>query len=231
MRKAMIIKAMMAALYLPQGGTAHSEACNTDKFGALVCGEGNNALRSFADTTSPSGKFAFAWRSTQGLPTGDKLPSGDIENVLIRLADGVVLAKLGGVHWATGEMRANRSDILAAWSPDSGAVIEVANDRWDTYSLGYYALGGDKATTSDLRAVIEPALKAKLPPARRENYSFRVREDLPVTLDDRGHARFTAMLYVPKAQTSLDYNVRVDVTLKGGQPVARIVSMQRVKAK
>jgi hypothetical protein len=72
---------------------------------------------------------------------------------------------------------------------------------------------------------------AKLPSARRENYSFRVREDLPVTLDDRGHARFTAMLYVPKAETSLDYNVRVDITLRGGQPVARIVSMQRVKAK
>jgi hypothetical protein len=68
MRKAMIMTVMLAALYLPQGGAAHSEAHNTDKFGALVCGEGNNALRSFADTTSPSGKFAFAWRSTQELP-------------------------------------------------------------------------------------------------------------------------------------------------------------------
>ena len=110
-------------------------------------------------------------------------------------------------------------------------VIEVANDRW-AYALTWYWLdGGDKPATSDLRALIEPALKAKLPPNKRESYSFRVREDLPVTLDARGRARFTAMLYVPKADTSLDYGVRVDVTLKAGQPAARIVSMQRIREK
>jgi hypothetical protein len=232
MRKALIIPLMMVALYLLPGGTAHSEACNADIFGAFVCGAGNDAFRTIADTTSPSGKFAFAWRSSQGLPTGDELPSGDIENVLIRLADGAVLAKLGGAYWATGEMRANRYEVIAAWSPDSRAVIEVSNDRWDTYSLGYYAPdGGDKAATLDLRALIEPALKAKLPPTERENYSFRVHEDLPITLDLRGRARFTAMLYVPKAETSLDYSVRVDVMLRGGRPMARIVWMERVKAK
>jgi hypothetical protein len=230
MRKALIMTVMISALYLPQGGTAYSEVCNRDKVSAFVCGEGNKALRTFADTVSPSGKFAFAWRSTKGLPTGDEEPSGEVENVLVRLPDGAVLAKLGGEHWATGEIRANRSDITAVWSPDGRAVIEFANNRWDTYSLRYYAPEGDKAATLDLRPLIEPALRANLPLARRDVYSFRLNGE-PVTLDNHGRVRFTAMLYVPKAETSLDYRVRLAITLKGGQPAARIVSMQRVKAK
>jgi hypothetical protein len=69
-----------------------------------------------------------------------------------------------------------------------------------------------------------------LPSSRRESRAFRVREDLPVKLDSKGRVLFTAMLYVPKAETSLDYSVRVDIARKQGQPVARIVSMQRVRA-
>ena len=146
---------------------------------------------------------------------------------VVAQAEACKVDKYGG-----GAMRANRSDVIAAWSPDSRAVIEVSNDRWDTYSLAWYWLdGGDQAATSDLRTLIEPALKAKLPANKRESHSFRMREDLPVTLDARGRARFTAMLYVPKAETSLDYSVRVDVALKGGQPAARIVSMLRAGEK
>ena len=56
-----------------------------------------------------------------------------------------------------------------------------------------------------------------------------VREDLPVTLDARGHARFT-IVFVPKSEASLDYKVEVDIASSNGKPSARIVSMQRVKA-
>ncbi len=230
MRKVLILPAIAISLYLPQAAAVLAQGCVADKYGGLVCGEGNNALRVIADTTSPSGRFALAWRSAEGLPQDDKAPSGEIENVLVRLADGAPLAKLGGVFWATGEMRANRHDVIAAWSPDSRSVIEVSNDRWDTYSLGWHALdGSDKAATLDLRALVEPALKAKLPPARREGYAFRVHEDLPVKLDARGRAQFTAMLYVPKAETSLDYRVLVHIGFRAGKPAARILSMQQMK--
>ena len=57
-----------------------------------------------------------------------------------------------------------------------------------------------------------------------------MREDLPVTLDARGRARFTAMVYLPKSETSLDYKVQIDIASGKGKPSARIVSMQRVKA-
>jgi hypothetical protein len=34
----------------------------------------------------------------------------------------------------------------------------------------------------------------------------------------------------PRAKTSLDYEVRVDIVVNNGKPAARIVSMRRVKS-
>lgn len=230
MRNALAYPLILAAWFVLQTAAVHADGCRADQHGGLVCGEGERAMRVFAGTISPSKAYAFAWRSSAGLPSGRDLPSGEIENVLIRLADGAVLAKLGGEYWETGEMRANRYDLIAAWSPDSRAVIEVANSRWDTDSLALYLLDGAAAAKLDLRALVEPAMKAKLPPRKRESNSFRVREDLPVELDARGRASFTAMLYVPKTDPSHNYRVRADVATTAGKPAARIVSMQRVKA-
>lgn len=203
--------------------------CLPDPHGGLVCGDGKDAVRVFADTTSPSKKLAFGWRTPSGLPSGRNLPSDSIENVLIRLDDGAVLAKLGGEFWSTGEVIANRYEQLAAWSPDSRAVVEVANSRWDSDSFAYYAIDGDKVTKIDLRALVEPVLKSKVPASRREGQSFRVREELPVKLDARGHLNFTVMLYIPKSEPTLDYAVAMEISRKGGTSAARIASIRRVK--
>ena len=229
MRSALTFPLILLALYAAQTAAVRGQACIADQRGGLLCGTGNGALRVFANTTSPSRSYAFAWRTAQGLPSGDQTPN-DVENVLIRVTDGAVLATLGGTHWETGEMRANRYDLLAAWSPDSQAVIEVANSRWDSDSFAYYRIDGATATKVDLRALVEPVMTARLPPRNRQGNSFRVREDLPVTLDARGRVRFTAMLYVPKGETSNDYKVQVNVRTTGGKPSAQVVSMRRLKA-
>jgi hypothetical protein len=228
-RSALTFPVILLALYASQTAVVRGEACIADQRGGLVCGTGKGALRVFANTISPSRNYAFAWRTAQGLPSGDQTPN-DVENVLIRVTDGTVLATLGGTYWETGEMRANRYDLLAAWSPDSQAVIEVANSRWDSDSFAYYRIDGETATKLDLRALVEPVMKARLPPRNRQGNSFRVREDLPVTLDARGRVRFTAMLYVPKGETSNDYKVQVNVRTAGGKPSAQVVSMRRVKS-
>lgn len=51
-----------------------------------------------------------------------------------------------------------------------------------------------------------------------------------MTLDARGRLRFTAMLYVPKRETSNDYKVQVNIRTTGGKPSALVVSMRRVKS-
>jgi hypothetical protein len=228
-RSALTFPVILLALYATQTAAVRGEACIADQRGGLVCGAGKGALRVFANTISPSRNYAFAWRTAQGLPSGDQTPN-DVENVLIRVTDGTVLATLGGTYWETGEMRANRYDLLAAWSPDSRAVIEVANSRWDSDSFTYYRIDGETATKLDLRALVEPVMTARLPPRNRQGNSFRVREDLPVTLDARGRVRFTAMLYVPKGEASNDYKVQVNVRTTGGKPSAQVVSMRRAKS-
>jgi hypothetical protein len=227
-RSALTFPVVLLALYASQTATVWGEACIADQSGGLVCGAGKGALRVFANTTSPSKNYAFAWRTAQGLPSGDEIPN-DVENVLVRVTDGAVLATLGGTYWETGEMRANRYELIAAWSPDSQAVIEVANSRWDSDSFAYYRIDGATATKLDLRALVEPVMTARLPPRNRQGISFRVHEDLPVTLDARGRVRFTAMLYVPKGETSNDYKVQVNVRARGGKLSAQVVSMQRVR--
>ena len=229
MRRPLTFTVLLVASYVAQTAATSADACITDQHGGLVCGEGKGAVRVVADTTSPQKKYAFGWRSPGGLPSVSDIPEG-VENVLVRLADGAVIAKLGGEYWATGEMRANRYDLLAAWSPDSRAVIEVANSRWDSDAFAYYLMDGATVTKLDLRTLVEAAMKAKLPARKRELYSFRVLDDPPVTLDAGGHARFKASVFVPKGEASLDYKVQVDISSKHGKPSARIVSMQRVKS-
>ncbi|QHO76469.1 hypothetical protein ACH79_31470 [Bradyrhizobium sp. CCBAU 051011] len=229
MRRALVFPLVLLALHVQQATAVHAQACVADQHGGLVCGEGKAAMRVVADTISPAKDYAFAWRSAQGLPSGSDIPD-DIENVLIRISDGAVLAKLAGKYWATGAMRANRYELIAAWSPDSRSVIEVANSRWESDSFAYYRIDGGTATKLDLRALVEPVMTARLPPRNRQGNSFRVRTDQPVTLDARGRLRFTAMLHVPKSETSNDYKVHVNVRTTGGKPSAQVVSMRRVKA-
>jgi hypothetical protein len=226
-RFALTLPVVLLALYVAQTVAVQAQACVADQNGDLVCGTGTSASRVFADTTSPSKGYAFTWRTAQGLPSGRDAPSG-VENVLVRVSDGTVLATLGGTHWETGEMRANRSELMAAWSPDSRSVVEVANSRWDTDTFAYYRIDGATAAKLDLRALVVPVLTARLPPRNREGNSFRVHDDLPVTLDARGRLRFTAMLYVPKGETSNDYVVQVNIRDRGGKLSAQVVSVRRV---
>jgi len=144
-----ICAAVITALTLT-APVAVEAGCVPDQHQSYICGEGKAAIRIFPETIAPSGKLAFGWRTSEGLPVGQAEPPGDVEDVLARLPDGVVLGRVGGAYWATGEMRANRYDLIAAWSPDSRRVVEVANSRWETDSFRYYLIEGDHVTSVDL---------------------------------------------------------------------------------
>jgi hypothetical protein len=232
-RRALVFAAFLVAWSVSQTATARADACVADRSGDLICGTGTDALRLFAATTSPSKTYAFAWRTAKGQPQGDDIPDNDVENVLVRITDGVVLSKLGGTYWMIDQMRENRYDLAAAWSPDNRAVIEVANSRWDNDSLAYYRIDGATAAKLDLRELVKTATlaKARVPAQKRDNYAFRIPDYRPVTLDARGRIRLISEIYVPKSdEDSLDYNVQIDVVAKGGKLSGRIVSIQRTKA-
>ena len=56
---------------------------------------------------------ALISKDAYGLP---KAVPDDVELMLVRLADGAILAELKGEYWDAGESHANREDEWAAWS-------------------------------------------------------------------------------------------------------------------
>ena len=75
MRSALTFPVVLLALYVSQTAAVRGEACIADQRGGLVCGAGKGALRVFANTTSPSKNYVFAWRTAQGLPSGAMFPT------------------------------------------------------------------------------------------------------------------------------------------------------------
>jgi len=66
----------------------------------MTCGQGPGAARVVDETTSPSKRFAFAWRAPDRPPTEPPDETGNsmltVESVLIRLSDGIVLSSSKG---------------------------------------------------------------------------------------------------------------------------------------
>lgn len=227
MRNASIILAILA-FSLP---SACEAACIADQHGGLVCGEGKDAARIIDGTTSPSKKLAIAWRCSAGMPADAKEPAGDVEDVIVRLEDGMVLGKLGAQYWDTGRMRPNRDEFFAGWSPDSRAVVEVSNARWDTRAFAYYAVEGSKTTKVDLLSLVSSAAKAKIPANLRQMRVFRVLAEEGMKVDDRGRLGVTVMLYEPKQEeTERHFAVSVAISAKNSQPTARVEQIRSVKA-
>ncbi|WP_257168306.1 hypothetical protein [Bradyrhizobium sp. SRS-191] len=204
--------------------------CAPDQHQSFICGEGKAAVRVFPDTISPSRKLAFGWRTSEGLPSGQAEPPGDVEDVLVKLSDGAVLGRLGGSYWASGEMRANRYDLIAAWSPDSRAVVEVANSRWDTDAFRFYSVGDAGLVSLDLHDLVEQTVRAKAAKKVEKGRVFRVREDLPVKLEADGRLTFTAILFIPKSeQPALGFHVELMIKTVKSAAAARVISVQPAK--
>lgn len=233
LRAVWIGSALLAGL-LVVAAPAQAAPCETLADGAIVCGAGSDAMRVLSDTASPDLRFAVAWRDRNH--SGSAEPDvDDVDNVLVRLRDGAVLLTLGGNHWETGELRANRRDEIAVWSKDGRWMVEIANDRWDTFSLRAVALGDDAVIgNADLLPLIEKETRA-LRSRRKggpsgQSLSFRIDADEAPRLSTSGELALRALLFVPKSedgQTAVD--LRVQLKVKGGKLEPRLISARRVR--
>lgn len=225
---------LVVAALLIVGTRTQAAPCETVPDGAIVCGTGDDAMRVLSETASPDLRFAVAWRD-RNHPGSEEPDPEDVENILVRLTDGAALLTLGGNHWETGKLRANRRDEIAVWSKDSRWMIEIANDRWDTFSLRAVALDGDAVTgNADLLPLIEKetrALRRKRKGAPPDDaLSFRIDGDLAPRLTDSGELFLRALLFVPKSddgQTAVD--LRVKLAVKSGRLELRLMSAKRVR--
>ena len=186
--------------------------CRPGAHDMLVCGDGIGSAHVVADTVSPDKKLAFAWRDPKGEP--GVAPPYDHEFLLIRLADGAVLAKGVTDYFHTGQMRANRFEEIALWSPDSRFAVRVSDNRYGTQAFTLYAFGADGALAaeSDLRKIVEPALQARLKRGGRDpgSYSFSLAEQ-DRSIGNGGKLGFHAVMAIPKKQPLVEYRVEMKI--------------------
>jgi hypothetical protein len=231
-----IYAAFAGCLLLAPASPSHAAECKAVAEGAIVCGEGKEAMRVISATNSPNLHFAIAWRERDGEARDEPNPE-NVENILVRLSDGARLLTLGGNYWENDKFRANRRDEYAFWSKGSRFMLEISNDRWDTFSLRGVALDGDALLGGiDLLPLIEKetrALRIKRKGSPPDSaLSFRVDEDEEHQphITDKGEVVLRAFLFVPKSedgQTAVD--VRVQLVVKAGKLEARLVSARRVR--
>jgi hypothetical protein len=226
---AMLVAAILLASVAPAGAAP----CAPDPRGDLLCGEGTSAPRITPNTASPDKRFAFGWRLKAGKPAPADYPNPqDVENVLVRLADGAVLAAIGGKGWNLGPMHASLYESYASWSADSRAVVETASDKRETYALTYVALeDGDKAATLDLLSLVLPAATAKLRRRDRDEYVMRVRYDDPATFEAGGRLRIGVVFSIPARGHWTFFDVTLLMSRSGGAPAAKVVAVKRTKGK
>jgi hypothetical protein len=225
--------ALITAVALLLAGPAHAEIgpCKVDTQDMMLCGSGKGAARLIPETISPDKKFAFAWHDETSDP--DTVTDTGNEFLLIRLADGAVLAKAGTDYFRTPTTHANRVWEDATWSRDSRTVIRRYNTRWTTDALTLYRIGvdGTLAGQTDLLAIVEPAVRAQLKRLGRDpgDYMFSATTH-GRTLGNDGELRLDTMIYVAKREeTEVDYEVAMRVT--PGRGGARIVSIRRTPVK
>jgi hypothetical protein len=219
--------AFYASIACAPRATAEMGPCQPDKFGGLTCGSGVGAARVIEDTISPSKRLALAWRSAKGPPTED--PVDDTEILVVRLADGAILAAFKGMYWNTGEARANRLQELAAWSPNSRLLIRSFNSRFSTDNVDLYAFGANDEATGpfDLLKVMDPAVRAHL--RRRvkdeQKYVFSISNEPAMSIGNSGLVRAAVMMWVPKDGPERNSTVTVRV-IRGAKSLdARIVAV------
>ena len=222
--------ALITAFALVLAGPARAEIgpCKPDQE-MLLCGSGKGAARVIPDTISPDKKFALAWHDPDRNP--DEVEDFDNEFLLIRLADGAVLAKAETDYFSNPRMHANRRYEAATWSRNSRMVVRQYNTRWTTDAFTLYRIGADGtlAGQTDLLAIVEPALRARLKKLGRnpEDYLFSVSNN-GATLGNDGEFRFNAIMSVMKKEPEVDYRIVVKAT--PGKDGARIVSIRQTAA-
>jgi hypothetical protein len=224
-------------LVLAHASPARAETgpCVSDQGGVMTCGQGTGAARVVDGTTSPSKRFAFAWRAPGRSPTEPPEGTGDslliVESLLIRLSDGAVLSSAKGEYWRTGDLQANHINETAAWSPNSRLAIEVQDSKWSTDVLRFYAIGADdKVLVLDLQKMIEPAVRTRLRQFGKNDriYTFSVEDP---AVDDRGLVRAPVLMQIPKQEGELNFEVTFQVSQKNGALSAGDVSVRRSRTK
>jgi hypothetical protein len=217
------------AMLLAAASALHAEMgpCQPDERDGLVCGSGTAAARVIAGTISPSRQYALAWRDLTGPPT-EEPDTDQLETLLVRLSDGAILAGRKSDFWDTGEVHVNRLREEAAWSRDSRLVLRVFKSRFETHHIDAHAIGTDGSLVGslDVRKIIEPAVRARLRQRTANDYTFSLKADRSLSLQNDGRLQARVMMWVPKEGPESHFDVSMQLTRGKGPLSARVTSVR-----
>lgn len=202
--------------------------CKSDTSEMMLCGSGVGAARTIPETLSPDKTIAFAWHAPGSEP--DIVEDFENEWLLIRVADGAVLARAPSDFFQTPKLRANHRHETAIWSADSRMVVRQYDTRYDTEAFTLYRIDGKGALAgeTDLLKQVEPAVRAKAKGRGRDiaSYGFAI-GDNTAAIDGDGTLRFEASLFIPKADDYYNFKVTMKIGRDGR---ARLVSIREDKS-
>lgn len=193
----------------------------------LICGNGNGAARVIVKTISPSKRLAFAWRLAKrppgAIPNDD---TDDLENFVIRIEDGAILAKSHGSYWDLSTKIA-KAFLAVAWSPDSRLLVKVEQSAKYSSAELYSFTDADKATGPvDLVKVIKPAVLEKMHKTKDPDNSILLFAFKPaVTVDDQGLIHATVFTGARDAADGPTYDVVVQAVPAADSLAAEVVSI------
>jgi len=192
----------------------------------LMCGNGDGAARVVVKTISPSKRLGFAWRLADRPPSKPNANDPKLENLVVRVADGAVLARSHGAYWDLGAKIA-KAYLMSAWSPDSRLFVKV-EQRAASACAELFAFADNDAAVGpfDLASVIMPAIEAKMGANEMNHATLLFMVHPAMTMSDRGTLHATVAMrqgkYGPDGPV---YDVTVQVTPATRLLDAKVVSV------
>lgn len=194
----------------------------------MLCGTGNGAAQTFYKTISPSGRLAFGWRLTDRPPTvAPEENDPNLENIVVRIGDGAILAKSRGTYWSLGTKIA-KAHVFAAWSPDSRLAVKV-EQRAESASAEVYAFGDDDTAIGpfELVQVIKPSVLAEMKNRiAAAEYGLVFSSHPSITIDERGLVHILLQAVSENAPDSPVYEAIVQVSVAAGSLSASVNSIK-----
>ena len=234
------VSLLLTASPVLQPASAEEAACKAER-ATIVCKTGDRMLRVIQKSQSPAGRYGVAWATRAAKPQGaqyEEAPDGtvtvhdaDVDNFLIRLADGKLLAKLAGEHFSDQPSYLS-TDHFSHWSPEGSYLVEVNNGRWSTRFADVYRIAkGDRVSGQfDLLAFCKTAVLAH---DKELHGSEKKYENNIVVKSVRadGTIQLICGLTVPRSdQDEQIFDVRMQLEPKEAGMSARVLSIRRTKS-
>lgn len=216
--------ALVASIIVSRPAYCEMGPCSPGDFD-LICGSGDGAARAIVKTISPSKRLGFAWRLS-GRPPTDVPRSKDpnLENFIVRITDGIIVAKSRGSYWDLGTKIA-KAYLFTAWSPDSRLLVKVQQSA-ESSSAELFAFAEDNSAKGpiDLVNIIKPAMIAKIPHSGNAADNLLIFASHPaMTIDDKGLLHVAAYLRPRTLLDTAPYEVTVQLGHSGDALDTKVV--------